>query len=222
MRKIQIIDLSSFKNAQICAYFNDVENLVKAVYGTETCSEAVDFLEASQALELTLEGCSRDEAVILQNVDEAADEAWSALDVQIRASLRHPNPEKKAAAKTIFEVFSGFSDPTRLNYDEEYEQIRVQIDALRKFPVKMLKAALIDEHVDALEACHAQFIEALESVKDGSKRPKLNKEACEKAREAYRQFIETVNVMVRISTEPRYASFVDGMNELIDKLKSSL
>lgn len=218
MRKIQNVDLSSLKNAETCAYFNQVEDLIKAIYGTEICREAASFLEASQAFELTLQGCSRDEAVSLQAVDEAADEAWCALSVQLSASLRHPNMEKKKAAAAIFEVFSKFSDPTRLNYDEEYELIREQIEALRKFSPEMLKNALIDEHLDALEACRAQFMDALTSAKDGFKRPALNKKAREAAREAYRQFVETMNVMVRISTDPRYAAVVDGINELVKKL----
>ena len=218
MHIIKAVDLTQLKNQRASQFFGEAEALIKSVYGTETCGEAVDFLEASQSFELALKGCSVDEAALLQEADDAADESWGALEMQIRASLRHPNPERRAAAASVYMIFAEFDNPTRLNYDEEYALIRTQLDALGKLSAETLKLALIDEHVTALEACYGKFVGVLSSAKDGSKRPSLCKKMREKAREAFEQFAETLNVMVRISKDERYVRLVDGINEIIDKL----
>lgn len=219
MKLIKIVDLARLKRPQVEAFFSEVEALIKGIYGAETCREAVPFLEASQAYELTLKGCSLDEAAQLQALDDAADEAWGALNDQMKASLRHPNMDKRAAAAAVYMVFAEFSDPTRLNYDEEYEVIRAQLDDLRKLPKKTLELALIDEHVDALQRCYDQFIEILKFAQDGSKRPSLCKKTRAAVQDAYGQFVETINVMARINNDEKYTRIIDGINGIIEKMK---
>ena len=217
MRIIQSIDLTKMKSRQLINFFDGIANLIKEIYGTETCDIAVEFLHASTSYELTVKGCSAEESESLQQADDAADDAWGALNDQIRASLRHPNPDKRNAAVAVFMVFAEFSNPTRLSYNEEYALIRKQLDELEKLPRETLKLALIDEHIDALEKCYADFQKTLEFVQDGSKRPGLCKKAKADAIKAYEQFAETLNVLLRIDSDARYGRVADGLNALIEK-----
>lgn len=219
MRILQSIDLSEMKSRQLIKFFNGIAEEIKAVYGTETCDIAVDFLHAAMSYELTVNGCSAEESESLQQADDAADDAWGALNDQIRASLRHPNPVKRNAAASVFMIFAEFSNPTRLNYTEEYAVIRKQLDELKKLPRETLKLALIDEHIDALEKCYADFQKTIDFVQDGSKRPNLCKQAKAEAFKSYSQFAETLNVLVRINSDERYARIVDAINGLIEKSK---
>ncbi len=217
MHIIQSIDLTKLKSRQLISFFNSIASLIKDIYGTETCDIAVDFLHAATAYELTVNGCSAEESESLQQADDAADDAWGALNDQLRASLRHPNPEKRNAAAAVYMVFAEFSNPTRLSYNEEYALIRKQLDELEKISRETLKLALIDEHVDALERCYADFQKTIAFVQDGSKRPNLCKKAKEDAIKEYAQLTETLNVLVRINSDTRYSRIVEGLNELIKK-----
>ncbi|MBQ9818639.1 MAG: hypothetical protein IJM59_14395 [Proteobacteria bacterium] len=220
MLSVKSFETTRLQNKTLCRFFEQIEELIKQIYGTETCPIAIEFLEASQAYELAFKGCGETQASALQNADDQVDEIWGAMNDQIRASLRHPNPQKRAAAAAVFMVFGEFSNPTRLNYDEEYTLIREQIDALRKLPPHTLEQAYIHEHVDALEACYNHFVSLLTSIKSDSSAKKSCKREREAARDAFRAFSETINVMNRIGTDERIIRLTNGLNEIIDKMTS--
>lgn len=212
-------DFTKARNKTLITFFARVENIIKDIYGTQTCDIALTFLEASQAFELAYYGCTQETAHLLQAADEAADEAWGALNDQIRASLRHPKPEKRAAAAAAYMRFAEFDNPTRLNYDEEYEVIQKILDALHELPQDTLELAYISEHLDALQACHDDFISKM--AQRASSPQNKNSNACKQLREtaltAFNQFVEALNTMERISSDTHYLDLIQALNRLIEK-----
>lgn len=216
MLSVKTYEMDRLRNTTVHKFFSRVEELIKSIYGTETCDLAVNFLEASQAFELALKGCDETDAAALEEADDQADDAWGSLQAQIMASLRHPNPEKKAAAASVYMIFAEFSNPTRLNYDEEYELIQNQVQALRTLPKKTLDLAYVTEYIDALEKCRTDFLELLSrSSGDESRRSARIKKARKEAMTAYQQFTETLNVMLRIRSDGEYVRLAEGLNALI-------
>lgn len=215
----QSYDFSKARNKTLITFFAHVENVIKDVYGTQTCDIALNFLEASQAFELAYYGCTQETAHLLQTADEAADEAWGALNDQLRASLRHPNAEKRAAAAAAYMRFAEFDNPTKLNYDEEYEVIQKILDSMHALPQKTLELAYVSEHLDALQACHDDFLDKMKTRSKNSDSKKSS--ACKPLRDntitAFNQFVEALNTMERISTDAHFKDLITGIDALITK-----
>lgn len=215
----QTYDFSKPRNKTLITFFAHVENIIKEAYGTQTCDIAINFLEASQAFELAYYGCTQETAHDLQTADEAADEAWGALNDQLRASLRHPKPEKRAAAAAAYMCFAEFDNPTKLNYDEEYEVIQKILDSMHKLPQATLDLAYVSEHLDALQATHDDFLAQM-AHRSSNPQPRNNalcKQMRENAISAFNQFVESLNVMERISTDPHFNEIITNLNALITK-----
>ena len=110
-----------------------------------------DFKSAAEKFGALLHEKGFATSLSLEDYDRKADEAWRGLDAQISASRRHPKEDVRNAAQTVNDVFSKTSNPTNLNYDQEYGALSVLLSQLNAMDRTVLVLARVDEYVSLIK-----------------------------------------------------------------------
>jgi len=159
MRKIVRVDYLHLRREEQHTFNEKVLQIV-----LDTCGECglpyQKMSEASAEFNRLLGEKVQNTKLSLMDLDSVADSAWYSLNMQIRASLVHPRASVREAASKVEEIFSQTPNPTNLNYDQEYGSLRTLLMQLSSLDASVLRAALVNEHVAALQAAVDAFCEA--------------------------------------------------------------
>ena len=160
----------------------------------------------------------------LEEYDRKADEAWRGLSDQISASLRHPKDAVREAAQTVYHVFSKTSNPTNLNYDQEYGALSILLSQLNALDKSILESARVDEYVDYLDQCVAEFIEASKKTIDAKSKQQIGaiKDASLNCYKLWQNLAKYLEAMALADALPGVNDAIDQLNTLNTGIKRRL
>lgn len=222
-KKIIRLDFPHLRREEQHSFHDRVLQIVLNTCGK--CGKAYDRFEAAA---ITFDKLLTDKALApslsLVELDNIADSAWSSLNLQIRASLVHPRQTVRDAAEKINDIFSKTSNPTMLNYDEEYGALRTLLSQLATIDVETLKAALVDEHIQALQTAVENFVTASASRVDAlsKKQTGMLKAAATECYKAWQDLAKYLELMDSLDSLPGASDAIDQLNALNSTIKRRL
>ncbi len=193
-----------------------------------TCGTDFKVYERFEAAARTFDNQIADQTLnsvqSLASYDAVADNAWSSMNLQLKASLVHPRPSIRAAAEEVNAIFSKTPNPTNLNYDQEYGSLRTLLTQLATLPEETLKTALVDEHFKALrDAVDAFTLASIERIDALSKKQNgLLKAASNDCYKAWLDLAKYLELMLSIDELPGSGEAIDQLNILILGIKRRL
>lgn len=205
----------SFNDRVMQIVLNTCGNCGKAYERFEAAAAAFDKLLTDKALAPSLS---------LVELDGIADSAWSSLNLMIRACLVHPRSSVRDAASKVNDIFSKTQNPTMLNYDEEYGALRTLLSQLATLDSETIKAALVDEHIAALQKAVEDFVTASASKVDAlsKKQTGLIKDAAAECFKAWQDLAKFIEIMDSLDSLPGAANAIDQLNALNAAIKRRL
>lgn len=204
--------------------FND--RVLQIVLNTcGNCGKAYDRFEAAaRSFDKLLTDKALAPSMSLVELDGIADSAWSSLNLMIRAGLVHPRPSVRDAARKVNDIFSKTPNPTMLNYDAEYGALRTLLSQLATLDSETIKAALVDEHIAALQKAVEDFVTAGASKVDAlsKKQTGLIKAAATECFKAWQDLAKYIEIMDSLDSLPGAADAIDRLNAMNTTIKRRL
>lgn len=189
------------------------------------CGKAYDRFEAAAiAFDKLLTDKALAPSLSLVELDDVADNAWSSLNLQIRASLVHPRQSVREAAAKVNEIFTKTANPTALSYDEEYGALRTLLAQLATIDAETIKTALVDEHIQALQIAVENFIVASTNKVDAlsKKQTGVLKEASVECFKAWQDLAKYLELMDSLDNLPGASDAIDQINAMNTAIKRRL
>jgi hypothetical protein len=189
------------------------------------CGKAYDRFEAAAiAFDQLLTEKALAPSLSLVELDDIADSAWSSLNLMLRACLVHPRQSVRDAASKVSDIFSKTPNPTMLNYDEEYGALRTLLSQLATLDSETIKAALVDEHIAALQKAVEDFVTASASKVDAlsKKQTGLIKAAATECFKAWQDLAKYIEIMASLDSLPGASDAIDQLNALNTGIKRRL
>lgn len=189
------------------------------------CGKAYDRFEAA-AIEFNkrLTDKALAPSLSLVELDDIADSAWSSLNLMLRAGIVHPRQSVREAAAKVNDIFSKTANPTMLNYDEEYGVLRTLLSQLATLDAEIIKAALVDEHICALQKAVEDFLTASASKVDAlsKKQTGLIKAAATECFKAWQDLAKYLELMDSLDSLPGASEAIDQLNAMNTVIKRRL
>lgn len=156
--------------------------------------------------------------------DRRADEAWRGLDLQIEASLRHPDETVRLAAQNVKNVFSKTENPTKLNYDQEYGALAILLSQLKAIDRTTLELAHVDVYIDYLDQCVRDFNEAYQNATDTKSKQDIGavKSGSNNCYQAWQNMAKYLEAMVLADALPGAADAIEQINIMNTAIKRRL
>lgn len=189
------------------------------------CGEAYERFElAAKQFDTLLTNKALAPSLSLMELDVVADAAWSSLNAQIQASLIHPRAEVRNAAERVNAIFSKTPNPTNLNYDQEYGALKTLLSQFATIDIETLKAAWVDEHVDALQKAVENFVIASANKVDALSKKQSGeiKTAETDCYKAWQDLAKYLEVMESLGGLAGSADAIDQLNALNTGIKRRL
>lgn len=189
------------------------------------CGKAYDRFEAA-AIEFNkrLTDKALAPSLSLVELDDIADSAWSSLNLMLRAGIVHPRQSVREAAAKVNDIFSKTANPTMLNYDEEYGVLRTLLSQLATLDAEIIKVALVDEHICALQKAVEDFLTASASKVDAlsKKQTGLIKAAATECFKAWQDLAKYLELMDSLDSLPGASEAIDQLNAMNTVIKRRL
>ena len=221
--KILRIDYKAMRREEQHSFHDRVLQIVLNTCGK--CGKAYERFEAAAiAFDKQLADKALAPSLSLVELDTIADNAWSSLYLQIRASLVHPRQSVRDAAEKVNDIFSKTPNPTALNYDEEYCALRTLLSQLATLDTETLKAALVDEHIQALQTAVEDFVTASTSKVDAlsKKQTGIIKAISDECFKAWQDLAKYLELMVSLDALPGASDAIDQLNTMNTTIKRRL
>ncbi|MBO5753654.1 MAG: hypothetical protein J6S69_08210 [Proteobacteria bacterium] len=217
MNKIQSFELSSFQIHELAAYCAEVEGFAVQNLVQDYAELYADFSKALIQLRMQWANAAETLANSIDEADTAADQAWNAIYAQLKINLNHYRKDVREAAQETMKVFNLVNNPTRLPYNEEYEQLEILIHHLDQISIETRRLAMVDGWIKELQSRVAIFKE-LQSA-NAQDDCEFETGATKKARltlvDAYHHVIDKINAMTDTNSDPNLQTFIQKMNEFI-------
>lgn len=217
MNKIQSFELSSFQIHELAAYCAEVEGFAVQNLAQDYAELYADFSKALIQLRMQWANAAETLANSIDEADTAADQAWNAIYAQLKINLNHYRKDVREAAQETMKVFNLVNNPTRLPYNEEYEQLEILIHHLDQISIETRRLAMVDGWIKELQSRIAIFKE-LQSA-NAQDDCEFETGATKKARltlvDAYHHVIDKINAMTDTNSDPNLQTFIQKMNEFI-------
>lgn len=183
----------------------------------------------------------------LLELDMQRDEAYSGMAAQIRATIRHFDPEKVAVAKEVDLILRKYGNPNPLPYVQQNGTLHNIIQDLEAFDAgttppeesseegggdtpkaspaaNRLATIGAREWLDRLKSINDQFLVAFaaRNTAKGSVATGETKVARQAVDAAYRALIKRINALAEVNGDADYLSVINAINALVDRQKSVL
>lgn len=208
------LNFLSLKRNEVHSFNNRVLHILDETCGA--CGKTYDdFKAAAEQYGALLYEKGFAPSLALDEYDRRADEAWRGLDLQISASLKHPQEDVRKAAQAVSDVFSKTPNPTYLNYDQEYGTLSVLLSQLKAIDSAVLETARVDAYIAYLDTCVHDFVEASNKSIDAKSRQQVGAiraamQLCHKAWQNLAKYLEAMSL----------AEALPGVNDAIDQLNA--
>ncbi len=222
-RKVSRIAYKTLRQEEQHSFHDRVLQIVLNTCGK--CGKAYDRFEAAA---VTFDKLLTDKALApslsLVELDDIADSAWSSLNLMLRACMVHPRASVREAASKVNDIFSKTPNPTALNYDEEYGALRTLLSQLATIDAETIKAALVDEHIQALQTAVENFVVASTSKVDAlsKKQTGVLKDASTECFKAWQDLAKYLELMDSLDSLPGASDAIDQLNAMNNAIKRRL
>lgn len=221
--KIEKFDFTRMHREELHLFNDHVLDIVTPVCDP-TCIPFVAFKEAASdyAQALTTQGLQA--RINLSKCDKSTEESWSGMNYQIKASLLHPNPQVRAAAEKVYEIFRKTKSPLKMKYSKAYGALLTLTSQIKTLPRETLELCGVHEFFDALDANVQAFIEAAHVANETKTNQKTglareNVTVCRKAWLNLAQYLETMALTESIVG---IENVINRLNVLIDRVKADI
>lgn len=156
------------------------------------------------------------------DADNAVCNAWRSANAFLKAMQRSPNEEAAAYAKELYGEFTKYGNPLSLSQKERLGILLNLRADLNQYSVDYFNdtgfdiwSERLDEAIDEYQTALNRKISVQSQVEVG-----IIQKMREENDNAYRDLIEKVNAAALYEGIEKYESFIDYMNELIDRQKT--
>ena len=237
MKKVKNISLRKLHTEEDYDFLSDVKKATETLPitgtpGIEDIPEANttlltscvnNFSDCVNKFDLALkETLSVPENENVANADLERDAAWRGANNYLKAMLVHPEESIAAKAKAVKRLFDKYGDPTSISQREESGILSNLIQDLNTITEEDMKALAFSPWFDNLDYTATRFKEEYEyrSKVQSTYSTGIVKQSRNDADDAYRELIDMVNIFTRVSGEKHFASFIDLINDYIDKIQT--
>ncbi len=164
MIQIQNYNIAGETNANVYSYGAFLSSLLVARLSDEEQPLVKPFAEAVAAFKAELDQTNNLYGHQIKTADRFVDQGWFAMHSLLKSNVLHYDPEIRAAALKVDEVFHSFECPTRLPHKKAYGIYDRIISALRELPRDLLEKAGLAGWVEELDRRVKAFL-ALQQAK---------------------------------------------------------
>jgi len=225
MKQIKSIDTSRFRTEEDFGFQKQI--LAEAETLTSATDKAmVDAYKSTvTAFDEALKASSASAFTpALEEADAKADTAWRGITATVKAQLQHPTEAVRDAATEAYAIVKKYGDVTAMPYNEEYGSLHNALQDFTTLGTEKQKLTFIDAWVTELQTRYDEFVSIREqrTAETGAKVQGIVKQSRTDCDEAYKTLVSCVNALAILQGETAYATFIDNVNVIIDKAKSTL
>ncbi len=216
MSEVDAVQLYSLSNPEVLTFSNGLIALFEALPQIEetfydrfvlaTCEFRAKFAEKPNKYGVTL-----------KEIDTTNDRLWTNTIKELKLGLEHPNEDRQNASEKIIEALDDLPNPTKLAYPKEYGWMDKYLSIFDGLDPALLKAAAIDEWVEALRQGCAQFaaLRTSRTIENANTEKDSTQKARESLIDAYNDLVRRIEATLVLSPAPAYVALCDQMNALI-------
>lgn len=209
---LTLTNLNRFSLLETRNFFSTVRNVLMSIF-EEPPKVAEDLLNAVSDFENAMNREDLESGVI-QEADKQADNAWMALNAQLKAMLISMNTERREAAERIDQFFSLYENPTRLPYDKEYAIIAKQLNDLDNCDIKDLEVTYLQEPIQYLKQAYDNYQKVVTNRLEAKAQIIIGENKTKKLAliDAWRKFVNRCNVMAEWQNDVQLIEFIQQIN----------
>lgn len=239
MKKVKNFSLTNLRTEENFGFQMDVKALAESLPTTgdldaeglpeasvAILTEAVNgHAAAVTALDDALKDSSSvPSSTLAAEAEQGRDGAWRGLNNYVKAMTAYPEGTVAAEALLAKTLLDKYGDPTNKPQTEESGILHNLIQDFEANMEESFPKLGVDVWVTDLKNKNQRFLDysKMRTEEEAARQVGIVKEKILLVNEAYRKLIDTVNAMVLLNGEAKFASFIDQMNILIDRQKTVL
>ena len=236
MKKVKNFSLTNLRTEENFGFQMDVKALAESLpttgdldaEGLPEASVAIltEAVNGHTAAVTALDDALKDSAsvpssTLAAEAEQGRDGAWRGLNNYVKAYPEGTVAAEALAAKALIDKYG---DPTDKPQTEESGILHNLIQDLENGKEGSFPNLQVDVWVTDLKNKNQRFLDfsKMRTEEEAARQVGIVKEKILLVNEAYRKLIDTVNAMVLLNGEAKFASFIDQMNILIDRQKTVL
>lgn len=239
MKKVKSFNVSHLRTEENFGFQMDVKALTESLPTTgdldaEGLPEAsvsilTEAVNGHAAAVTALDDALKDSAsvpssTLATEAEQQRDRAWRGLNNYVKAMTAYPEEDVAAEALAAKALIDKYGDPTDKPQTEESGILHNLIQDFEADMDENFSNLMVEVWVTDLKNKNQRFLDysRMRNEEESARQVGVVKEKILLVNEAYRKLIDTVNAMVLLNGEAKFASFIDQMNILIDRQKTVL
>lgn len=225
--KVNSISLKRLRNAEHYQFHTEVKDLVVATTPESlNISSLFDtYLQHFQNEGIAMNMIQKSEFTnALVEADNQRDSIFRGLFDLVKSGTNHFDPAIKQAAERVMLVFNETGNISAMPYNEETAVITAVIDKLQTDYADDLTTLTATAWVEQLGIKNNAF-DSLSKSRYASEagKPDLNmREVRKEVDRSFRKIAQLINALILVNGETDYASFVNELNQRIEKFMNTL
>lgn len=239
MKKVKSFNVSHLRTEENFGFQMDVKELTESLPTTgdldaEGLPEAsvtilTEAVNGHAAAVTALDDALKDSAsvpssTLATEAEQQRDGAWRGLNNYVKAMTAYPEENVAAEALAAKALIDKYGDPTDKPQTEESGILHNLIQDFEAGMEENFSNLQVEVWVTDLKNKNQRFLDysRMRNEEESARQVGVVKEKILLVNEAYRKLIDTVNAMVLLNGEAKFASFIDQVNNLIDRQKTVL
>lgn len=239
MKKVKNFSLTNLRTEEDFGFQMDVKELAESLpttgdldaEGLPEASVAIltEAVNGHAAAVTALDDALKDSAsvpssTLATEAEQQRDGAWRGLNNYVKAMTAYPEEDVAAEALAAKALIDKYGDPTDKPQTEESGILHNLIQDFEADMDENFSNLMVEVWVTDLKNKNQRFLDysRMRNEEESARQVGIVKEKILLVNEAYRKLIDTVNAMVLLNGEAKFASFIDQVNNLIDRQKTVL
>lgn len=239
MKKVKNFSLTNLRTEENFGFQMDVKALAESLpttgdldaEGLPEASVAIltEAVNGHTAAVTALDDALKDAAsvpssTLAAEAEQGRDGSWRGLNNYVKAMTAYPEGTVAAEALAAKALIDKYGDPTDKPQTEESGILHNLIQDLENGKEGSFPNLQVDVWLTDLKNKNQRFLDfsKMRTEEEAARQVGIVKEKILLVNEAYRKLVDTVNAMVLLNGEAKFASFIDQMNILIDRQKTVL
>ncbi len=218
MKRVLLFKIRNLKNNEMLSFATRSVGIVKECYTTALPTRISNFVNAHGEYKSAMVG-DKPEMHNLALLDEEMNKAWSAMNLQLRASLVHPRNDVIKAAEKLKTILDEVGNPRTLSYDSTYGAIGKALLRIEALPSDIIPTSRSDEYFARLKAAFDQFTHARNH--NDQTRATIERNRVRNTRDALTQaYNEMIQYLEALSDDDENIStIIDRLNAIIAPIR---
>lgn len=239
MKKVKSFNVSHLRTEENFGFQMDVKELTESLpttgdldaEGLPEASVAIltEAVNGHAAAVIALDDALKDSAsvpssTLATEAEQQRDGAWRGLNNYVKAMTAYPEEDVAAEALAAKALIDKYGDPTNKPQTEESGILHNLIQDFEADMDENFSNLMVEVWVTDLKNKNQRFLDysRMRNEEESARQVGVVKEKILLVNEAYRKLIDTVNAMVLLNGEAKFVSFIDQVNNLIDRQKTVL